>query len=840
MGSSKSVTVGTITFGPGGVTSTDPITGKTTVISKPKGGVISEGSERGVSRTGEPAAPRTAPTKEPFLTQRDISQQGIKNIEDLKQQQQEYYTKIGYGRSYPGTVSYNIPYGTAKERISFERQKALTLEKQRAFYQKRIDEKKMSMEEAQEKLNRAQDIYLQEKYKTGLKEGVLKQPYIYEKEVETFERDGRTIPVVRYYYVDEGGKERSATQEEIDYYKQMTREILVPKEQKGFLEKQYTKLKEKRRETFAETYRGVEPVTTQAKGFLIGAGTSAVGTGLFVKNLISEPISTITEIPGGVKSAIKFARSGKLPYLLETEPGFISGYLAAEYATTKFGSLAVSKTAGKISKSLGYPKYSSKFIAEIDSAGRLQKTFSVTTRKGLISKKVFPSVSVSEIKQIGETTYATKTGGVFKELKGITFPTGKIKYGKVTKFVSGEISQAVLKDLNILRYSDDLGFKVRQSTTGFEIKSIGVSKVSKIQKKPYIAKSYIIPKEDLSLAIGMDVGLDVTSKVKPFKYGAGTSIGIIRKAKEVIDETSLGRLKTKSVSLQKSSLLDVEKAIEKSIQKKPIKKTPLVKTYADVTTEPLVSVQQKPVSKPILISSQTQKPKIELKQVPKSALVIGMRSDLSSRQKTLMKELEQQKVKTSQLLLPVEVQGERQLMKLRSLQRVRQEQKLKYLMKNVFVEPIQLKFITPKITKIFPVKPKIKPKRRKSFLSEPSFEVLKIYKGKPEIITKGVSKQAAYDIGTKETLRTLRATFIVRKSDVPLRDVKTGGEFKRFRDLFREPATKSPYRKYGEVYVQKERKVGSIGTGRLTFRGEKKEIQRARRKKMNEMINFVK
>jgi len=107
------------------------------------------------------------------------------------------------------------------------------------------------------------------------------------------------------------------------------------------------------------------------------------------------------------------------------------------------------------------------------------------------------------------------------------------------------------------------------------------------------------------------------------------------------------------------------------------------------------------------------------------------------------------------------------------------------------------------------------------------FDVFVIKNRRPTVVARGVSRGSALDIGAKEILGDLKATFGLRESKLFGREAKTGGEFARFRNLFREPTRKSAYRKLGEVYIQRQSKVGMLG-GRLSFRGEKRAIQRSR------------
>ena len=124
---------------------------------------------------------------------------------------------------------------------------------------------------------------------------------------------------------------------------------------------------------------------------------------------------------------------------------------------------------------------------------------------------------------------------------------------------------------------------------------------------------------------------------------------------------------------------------------------------------------------------------------------------------------------------------------------------------------------------------------RKLSRRERGYDIFKILKGKPQVVARGLYRESALDVGAREVMRNLRATFFLRKSDLTPREVTTGKEFSRYRDLFREPVRKSKYRKYGEAYIQKQSKVGMLG-GRLAFPGEVKEIQVSRRRKMERLL----
>ena len=163
----------------------------------------------------------------------------------------------------------------------------------------------------------------------------------------------------------------------------------------------------------------------------------------------------------------------------------------------------------------------------------------------------------------------------------------------------------------------------------------------------------------------------------------------------------------------------------------------------------------------------------------------------------------------------------RQQMKSIQGQKVLTTQKFKPVRPFTFNEPSIKPF------RIFPStkKKRAEPdKQDRAMMRELGYDVLKISKKKPQLVAVGVSRRAGLDIGTKEILKDLRATFFLRKSSALARDVSTMGEFDFYKTKFRKPTRGSRLNKYGEVYVQKQTGKG----GRLSTRGELREIQIAR------------
>lgn len=135
-----------------------------------------------------------------------------------------------------------------------------------------------------------------------------------------------------------------------------------------------------------------------------------------------------------------------------------------------------------------------------------------------------------------------------------------------------------------------------------------------------------------------------------------------------------------------------------------------------------------------------------------------------------------------------------------------------------------------------PVKFSLGPSKAKKISDLESFEVFTIRKRKPVVIAKGLTKRAALDIGASAVMKDLTATFGIRRGRAPVRKVLPTGTFRRFEKLFRKPRGKSPYKALGEVYVQKQSRVGMLG-GRLAFKPERVAIQKAR---LNKLMNTIK
>lgn len=111
------------------------------------------------------------------------------------------------------------------------------------------------------------------------------------------------------------------------------------------------------------------------------------------------------------------------------------------------------------------------------------------------------------------------------------------------------------------------------------------------------------------------------------------------------------------------------------------------------------------------------------------------------------------------------------------------------------------------------------------------YDTYQIKKGSAVKVTSNLVREDALNVGAKEVLKTLAATFFIKKSTKKnsARDIKDNNEFNRHKNLFRAPKASSKYKGLGEeVWIQKKHSVAGSG-GRLSFFGEKREIKQSPR-----------
>ncbi|KKK88024.1 hypothetical protein LCGC14_2747350, partial [marine sediment metagenome] len=165
-------------------------------------------------------------------------------------------------------------------------------------------------------------------------------PFFEQRIIETFEpRSGVVVPITDIFFVDPRTRfERPATFEEEEFFREQPRELINFEAQPTFLGGLFKAgqfgdfgdlsqvIKRERREI---SQRRPEQ---QIIGFGLGLGASVLTTVEFSQALIGQPIQTIKSIPSSVILGAEFVRSGALTSLIETEPGFVTGFAVGEVA----------------------------------------------------------------------------------------------------------------------------------------------------------------------------------------------------------------------------------------------------------------------------------------------------------------------------------------------------------------------------------------------------------------------------------------------------------------------------------------------------------------------------
>lgn len=107
-----------------------------------------------------------------------------------------------------------------------------------------------------------------------------------------------------------------------------------------------------------------------------------------------------------------------------------------------------------------------------------------------------------------------------------------------------------------------------------------------------------------------------------------------------------------------------------------------------------------------------------------------------------------------------------------------------------------------------------------------SFDVYIIRNGKQIRVGKSLNKQDALDLGAEKTIKSLAATFFLKKASGIPKDIPDTNIFQKFREAFRRPSSSSKLNLLGEeVWVQKKTGTPNLKGARLGTSGERKEIQ---------------
>ncbi len=139
------------------------------------------------------------------------------------------------------------------------------------------------------------------------------------------------IPIRQIIAVESTGRERLATKEESEIIREQER--FIQKEKKpGFFQGL-------RQEAFTEEAKG-KP--SPIKGLVAAGGITAISTGQFIKQLTTQPITTVKE---SIKAIPKIPEQlGGLGAIIRSEPGFATGIVLSEAAILKSPKLLVKGT----------------------------------------------------------------------------------------------------------------------------------------------------------------------------------------------------------------------------------------------------------------------------------------------------------------------------------------------------------------------------------------------------------------------------------------------------------------------------------------------------------------
>ena len=617
---------------------------------------------------------------------------------------------------------------------------------------------------------------------------------------------------------------------------------------RGIVEKDVALLEESKERvrkgtTYEQEYR--EYVSKTPLKELIGKGQypQAVLKGYYIAG---EKIAGLSE------KAISKITGGKL---LPDERKIVSQVVGE---TLLFGTFRPSmKTSGELAREI-LPKRNDiifKGVSQRIEGGLVKTDLKFLTERGQTGR----AIGLTEQKQITKlpSEFEMGKGKIIKTLQDVdliaykTIAKGKVSAGRGIKFPTGRVTAKF------------------ESFAGAEI---GLSK--SFGRVSFQASKGII-KSPLSKGVEFPTGRVLINTGEPSLY---ESAGIAVKGKGRLTYFAGGTTGQKAFGRYVGMIKDISRRkVLFEITREGAKEYQVPKLLSEKALQQVGSLVTRAVSKPIppkvspliiapsLEKVRVIKPKLILSEPKQVLRLTGRASGISkSKEKMISKAIqsdlsvEMPRQKFSSLFLTSEREKQRQQQKYVEALKEKYQQKTalktilseKHLQKQIqrLVQPQRYKQKQVPITqpplvsryapKPFVALPKFKEKGLFRDFDIKGFDVFIIEKGKPRVIARGLTRGAALDIGAGRALKSLRATFGILPSREPsVRELRTGGEFLKYQELFREPTLKSPYRKLGQgVYVQRQKKVGRVGRGRLTFPEEISEIKEA---KMKKLLNFI-
>jgi len=312
------------------------------------------------------------------------------------------------------------------------------------------------------------------------------------------------------------------------------------------------------------------------------AQTGAIGTGVEIAPFVipaTAPASFLLEAGGELTPSAGRGRK-IIAESVQTKTGIPSGITSKAIFGTKvglgvFGGLGVAK---QVEKSLGFPKFETKFLGQQTTGSKdLLKTVqtSRTKKTGIFpSDTISASESLTKVSEEGkQILFETGTRGVSRDVF-VRLPSGKTTVGKPTKF--GSLSTGIAKET--------------EQTVTVPITK-GVEATKKVEGLDFIASSKtFVPKQELKKSISLGKVFSVgerkgvvVSQSAPLIRGSfegaklgkierGKSFGVItqptQEGSNILSSASgssaLKTLKSKAEIKQVSDLL-TKQAIEKTI-----------------------------------------------------------------------------------------------------------------------------------------------------------------------------------------------------------------------------------------------------------------------------------
>lgn len=662
--------------------------------------------------------------------------------------------------------------------------------------------------------------------------------FIEERQVDSFKRGGREIPIVETVVVDlQGNVVRKASAEEVRTF-QARPSVLEEERTRAttptglLLERTASAIRRKKREI---SQRG-EGIGREIGGVGLGVAGVVVGTAVAIPQIISSPIQTIKSVPTQIAIGKEFVTSGQLSQQIVQNPGLVTGVIAGEVIIARGLGRVVQVPTQAIARRVLTPKAES--IVSV----------SLERQVGLRGQAIigFETVSgrVGTIRQISKIDDLTKTIGVGQIAKQKFDFAGDIKLVKPQAIIGEVISKAkrtpvtnIIEEIGGVKVGREIFgevvvgkgrvsisprekfFSTRMEITPRLKSRIFLERVKGIKTLDFTTKAFVVP-VGTSGRLKFVLGGTKAEGIKPAGFGA--FVFRLKDLKVGGDKLALG-MKTpktfkiltpeqkilfqKQATKQEVDLLSIASAGTTTFKTLKVKALPSIKGTIQT---PTLETKRLGITSQAQTISPIQKVKQDIKikttfatiQTPKTIQAITP----TTKQKitTVTKQIQQIK-QTQQIKTLARVQPA-----VRQRQDLRQRQ---LLIATTITSPptrFPIPISTPILAPLIPFRTR---SRKALKISTATFGVSIRRFGKFRTIGKGLSLTQALGLGRERVATTLGATF-------RLTPTKKGTSISQ-----NIPTPKGFKRKKGLIFIEAPR-------FRLSRRGEVQEIQIARRLKV--------